>query len=772
MRHHQATLQFHSVIPPRLGRALFHNVLIIGATLLLAVALLLGGLVINGVPARAQDAGEAPPAGLFFRGGEAGSVLEAPVLKTDVDIRVNGMVARARVTQVFHNPSDRWMEGIYVFPLPERAAVDRLTMVVGERRVEGRIMEKAEAEEAYRAAADNGQRASLVSGERPNVFVTAVANIGPGEEITVEIGFQDAVAYENGSFALRFPMVVAPRYMPAPAPEMVEAPAAPQASPVAITPEDGQDRDLFGPVHTDGEKHNLLAMTLHLDAGLPLASLKSLYHPVVIESDGAGRQTITLSNGEVPADRDFVLEWTPKASHTPQAAVFAEQLGADAHLLVMMVPPARQNEDPVAPAPLPAPLPRELVFVIDTSGSMHGDSLDQAKTALVAALKRLRPEDRFNVIQFNSETFALFPRPVTANVANVARAWHYVSALEAEGGTEMRPALKLALDGGRPAEGYLQQVVFLTDGAIGYEEELFRELQADLGEHRLFTVGIGSAPNSYFMRKAAELGRGSFTHIGDLAEVKDRMDALLAKLEQPALTDIRVGWPLTAGKRIELYPTPLPDLYAGEPVTFAARLKGIDLSELDGQLLITGTSIDGGWQQRLPLSEMQAAPGVAAVWARAKLAQIEDGLYRPGGDKAAVRAEALALALEHRLVTRYTSLVAIDAAVVRPEDAALDKQEVARDLPAGWDAGKVFGSAEEAGVAPPPGPARMRSLALPAPLLQDAKANGQAITLPQTATAAERMAILGGVYLLLALLLIVLVLRRKGVWRCGGGLRG
>ena len=745
------------VIPPRLGRALYHNVLVIGGTLLLAAALLLGALVVNGVPARAQTAGEAPPAGLFFRSGEADSVLEAPVLKTDVDIQVNGMVARARVTQVFHNPSDRWLEGIYVFPLPERSAVDRLTMTVGARRIEGRILEKAEAERTYREAADNGQRASLVSGERPNVFVTSVANIGPGEEITVEIGFQDAVAYENGAFALRFPMVVAPRYLPAPAPEMVEAPAgpAPRAAPVSVIPEDGQDRDLFGPVHTDGKKHNLLALTVHLDAGLPLAGLKSLYHPVVIESDGNGRQTITLSAGEVPADRDFVLEWAPKASQAPQAAVFAEQVGGDAHLLVMMVPPARRSDDVVRPEPRPEPLPRELVFVIDTSGSMHGDSLDQAKAAVVAALKRLRPEDRFNVIQFNSETFALFPRPVIANVANVAKAWHYVSALEAEGGTEMRPALQLALDGG-PAQGYLQQVVFLTDGAIGYEEELFGELNANLGQHRLFTVGIGSAPNSYFMRKAAELGRGSFTHIGDLTEVKDRMDKLLARLEQP---------------------TPLPDLYAGEPVTFAVRLQGVDLSELDGQLLITGTSIEGDWQQRLALDGMTAAPGVAAVWARAKLAQIEDGLYRPGSDKAAVRAEALSVALEHKLVTRYTSLVAVDETVARPEETPLDRQEVARDLPAGWDAGKVFGSQgaqpSPAAAAGSQAPLELRSRALPAPYLQDASANGRAITLPQTATAAERMAILGGVYLLLALLLILLVLRRRrGTARPGSGLRG
>jgi len=788
--HHQAQLQ-HSVIPPALGRAVLHNVVVIAGTLLLAVLVLLASLAAGALPVRAQAAqplqpgpaaAEDAPIGLYFRDGEGGQVLEAPILNTEVAIAVNGMVARATVRQVFHNPSRRWLEGIYVFPLPERSAVDRMTLRIGERMVEGRIMEKAEAERAYQEAAANGQRASLVSGERPNVFVTAVANIGPGEDIAVEIGFQDAVAYENGIFALRFPMVVAPRYMPAPprdhGGEVATAPA-PQPDPVSATrPEEA--RDPFGPVHTDGKKHNLLSLKVELDAGLPLASLRSLYHPVVIESGPDNRQTITLKDEAVPADRDFVLEWAPEASAAPQAAVFAEQVGSDAHLLVMMVPPAETASAAVPAEPLPPAQPRELVFVIDTSGSMHGDSLDQAKAAVVAALKRLQPGDRFNVIQFNSVTHALFPAPVAADVGNVAMAWHYVSALQADGGTEMRPALELAL-ADAPAEGFLQQVVFLTDGAVGNEDELFRLVAERLGAHRLFTVGIGSAPNSYFMRKAAEVGRGSFTHIGDLREVKSRMNAMLTKLEHPALTDIRVGWPLSAGKRIELYPTPLPDLYAGEPVTFAVRLQGVDLSELDGQLLVTGNAAGGAWQQRLPLAELQSAPGVASVWARAKLEQVEDGLYRAvsdGGaavDPAAVRAQALALALEYRMVTRYTALVAIDEAVARPDGETLQSEEIARDLPAGWDAEKVFGEQVPAGsverssvLRGPAGaqqdlwePVEMRARSLPAPLLQQAAADGQSVTLPQTATPAERMAILGGFYLMLAALLILLVLRRQ-----------
>ncbi|HIP79305.1 MAG TPA: marine proteobacterial sortase target protein [Kiloniellaceae bacterium] len=787
MRHDMLPYRPASLIPPQMIRACLRSVIVVSGTLGFAIAVLILSFALRGLPAAyGAEAGQALPNGLFFRSDDGQSGLEAPVLESDVSMAVNGLVNRVTVRQVFHNPSDRWLEGIYVYPLPERSAVDRLTMTIGDRKVEGRIMEKAEAERAYQAAAASGQRASLVSGERPNVFVTSVANIGPGESITIEIGYQDAVAYENGVFALRFPMVVAPRYSPAP-PEVVEAPSTPVTPTPAVNPaQDEEARDLFGPVETGG-KRNPLSLAITLDAGVPLQNVKSLYHPVVIETLENGQQRIDLRDGSVPADRDFVLEWQPLPSAAPQAAVFAEQVGADTHLLVMMVPPEPTwtNTEPV-----PAPFPRELVFVIDTSGSMHGDSLVQAKAAVIAALKSLNPEDRFNVVQFNSVTHALYRRPVVASVANVSRAFHYVSALEAEGGTEMAPALDFALTGGT-ADGYLSQIVFLTDGAVGNEHELFKMVAEQLGDSRLFTIGIGSAPNSYFMRKSAELGRGSFTHIGDLEEVATRMEALFAKLENPALTDIRVGWPAAAGKRVEAYPSPLPDLYEGEPVTFSARLEGVPLEELEGQMLITGTGSQGPWQQRLPLDSLTAAPGSASLWARAKLVAIEDRFNdTPGVDSAAVRADALALALEHGLVTRYTSLVAIDEERVRPEDETLQSEEIARNLPEGWSAEHVFGSAEaEAGADPArlqapamqvpptqiPGTQAplmdaaqtkaMRSYALPAPLLQqaDAASGGQPIMLPQGATPAERMALFGGLALTAGLILLLVLRRRKAV---------
>lgn len=696
-----------------------------------------------------------PEAGLFFKAGREDALFEAPSLASDVRIDVNGQVVRVTVQQRFRNPSAAWLEGIYVFPLPERSAVDRLTMTVGERRIEGKIMEREQAKQAYQAAAEEGRRASLLESERPNVFVTSVANVGPGEEILVEIQYQDRAHYEDGRYSLRFPMVVAPRYSPAPSVPTVNLPVPAQppvieAQPIAHSdPSDGglddgqrhppeRKGDLFGRVrHPDEGPANPVSLEIRLDPGFALAALKSLYHPVSVDELDETRRLIALADGPVPADRDFVLEWQPRAGAAPEAAVFAEEIDGESYLLLTLLPP--QTEESATQN-----LPRDLVLVIDTSGSMYGPSLAQAKTALLAALDRLQPEDRFNLIAFDDMTRALFTSPRPANDSNLLHAAAAIGELEADGGTEMLPALRLALKD-KVEPGRLRQVVFLTDGAVGNEQDLFLEIAERLGDSRLFTVGIGSAPNSYFMRKAAEVGRGSFTHIGDVKEVATRMGSLFRKLERPSLTDVSAAFPAAAGKAIESYPFPLPDLYAGEPVSFTTYLPGVPLAELEGALLLTGKTGGEAWQRRVSLDGLAAAPGVAAVWARAKLTQIEDGLYR-GEEADKVRKAALAVALDHRLVTRHTSLVAIDEEIARPEGETLESQEIARNLPQGWSHEKVFGAAAKA--------MPLRSAATP--MLQQAMA-GQAIALPQTATPAGLQALIGlgllcfaGIFLIVA----------------------
>jgi Ca-activated chloride channel family protein len=326
-----------------------------------------------------------------------------------------------------------------------------------------------------------------------------------------------------------------------------------------------------------------------------------------------------------------------------------------------------------------------MIFIVDTSGSMHGVSLAQAKQALLRALRTLRPGDKFNVIEFNSYTTPLFPSSVTADDANLDAAQSFVRQLESNGGTEMHSALSFALRTA-PSESFLRQIVFITDGAVGNEEGLFQLIDSKLKGARLFTVGIGSAPNSWFMRKAAESGRGTFTFISSLHEVGEKMDRLFRKLENPQVTDIDVQWP--SGVVVDSYPSIVPDLYLGEPVVIKARASG---EVRPGDVVrIAGNSVDGAWSNELALADHQQSTGVAALWARARIADLLDQLRR-GADKDEVRPAVVETALAHHLVSKFTSLVAVDKTPVRPAGDPLASEQVASLMPYGQSGSAIFG---------------------------------------------------------------------------------
>jgi Ca-activated chloride channel family protein len=709
------------------------------AAWLLAFAVLL-------LPAPLRAADGAPEGGLFFKTNKPGVYYEAPLVRSDVEIAVAGTILRATVRQDFINPSDAWLEGVYVFPLPERSAVDRLTMEVGGRRIVGEIKERAEAQRIYDTAAAAGRQASLVSQQRPNIFTSAVANIGPGEKIAVEIQYQDSVAVEDGIYSLRFPMVVAPRYIPGGAMLTAsaggeEADATASAAPgggwAADRPSVPDASRITPPVLApDQGKINPVTLTVDLNPGFALDRVISLYHPIVKTEAGDGRLAIALARSDVPADRDFVLEWFPAAADAPAAAIFAEERNGDLYLSAVIAPAPAAATDRAPP--------RDVTFVIDTSGSMGGPSIVQAKSALSLALDRLTPDDRFNVIQFNSVTNALFADVTPWNAETLAAAQAYVGGLEANGGTEMRPALRMALAGAAQA-GRLKQVVFLTDAAIGNEAELFDDIAGRLGEARLFTIGIGAAPNSYFMRKAAELGRGSFTYIGAVGETGAKMGELLRKLERPALTGLGVAWPEALRPSVEMYPATLPDLYRGQPVTFSARLPGTTLERLAGNLALAGQEGGGNWTAGIDLGRAQAGSGIAAVWARAKLDAIEDRQWR-GADLAVLRKEATAHALAYELVSAYTSLVAVAEPIVRPPGTTPKTVQVPTNLPEGWNYEKVFGPTGEAGGAGKAPGALMREIDFTGTPLD-------VLSLPQTATPAMLNLLIGAALLAAAGLL-------------------
>jgi Ca-activated chloride channel family protein len=624
---------------------------------------------------RCERPADAQSGSFFMRRTHDEPWASAPMLDTEVSVRVSGLVARAKVVQRFRNGSDEWVEGIYVFPLPPQSAVDHLRMRVGERTIEGQIREREQARAEYQQAKTSGKKASLVEQERPNVFTTSVANLGPGEELVVEIELQETLDFDEGEVRLRFPLVVGPRYVPGS--ELVAGLAG-----VGWSPDTDQVKDasrVTPPVLPPGEApRNPVRIDVELDAGFPIDRLASRYHAIVSERRGDSRYHVRLRDDLVPADRDYELLWTPQPGTMPRGAVFVEERGGSTYALVTLFPP-------VGPAVDASRLSREVIYVIDTSGSMEGASIQQAKKALGLAIDRLRPGDRFNVIQFNSLTDTLFdsPRPVTPETRASAREW--VDELQANGGTELAAALEAALAGSGD-DALVRQVVFLTDGCVANEEQLFGIIHARLGDTRLFTVGIGSAPNGHFMTKAAEFGHGTFTYIGDVREVEEKMGRLFAVLESPVLTGIEVSWPV--GAAVESWPQRVGDLYLGEPIVLSARFEGKTPSERPAderasQVTVTGQRLKESWSVRLPIAHGRTSDGVAVLWAQRKVRSLVDSTH-DGANPEQLRSQIVALGLEHHLVTPHTSLVAVDVTPTRPEGAALKSGAVPTNLPHGW----------------------------------------------------------------------------------------
>ena len=610
----------------------------------------------------------------------------APLLKTEVELAVTGMLARVRVEQRFRNPGSDWLEGIYQFPLPTGSAVERLRMRVGERVIEGVVKEKQQAKRVYQEAKASGKKASLVSQQRPNMFTTSVANIAPGEEIQVEIGYQQQVAYRDGRFELRFPLVIGPRYIPG-TPQLAEDSRFAQAHGWARDTDQVPDASQITPPVADPADGplNPVSLSVSLDAGLPLRELRSHYHPITETRPSDQRAEIELAQGTVPADRDFLLSWRPEAGMEPRAALFKERWELEEYGLLLLMPP---DQEPEAQK-----LSREIVFVVDNSGSMHGDSIGQAKAALRLALQRLSPGDRFNLIHFNDRSHALFSQAREATASNRNKALRLVDRLQAEGGTEMLPALKMALrtDGTER----LRQVIFLTDGSVGNESALFELIQKRLGQSRLFTIGIGSAPNSHFMQRAADFGRGSFTYIGDLAEVQERMNKLFRKLEYPAMRNLRLT--RNDGKPIEVLPARLPDLYLGEPLLLALKAPG-----LAGELVVQGERDGTPWRHRVTLDQAGAHTDLHRLWARRQIRELM-GREQQALSPEQRRQQVTDVALRHGLVSSYTSLVAVEQTPVRPASSPLKGGMMPLNLPHGWDGSRVFG--------------RLPQTATPAPLL-------------------------------------------------------
>jgi Ca-activated chloride channel family protein len=616
--------------------------------LLALTALLLLLLILRIETATAQE----DQWGLEFQGD--GDSQHSLALNTEMQVDVTGLVARINVSQAFRNSGHGWSEAIYRFPLPDGSAVDRMTVQVGTRVLVGEIQEKQDARRQYQQAKSSGKIATLVEQQRGNQFETRLANIGPDEEITVSISYLARVDYRDGSFSLRIPMTFTPRWDRGGAPA-IESGFFNETSPVPS----------LMPTNASGQNDHYLGLNIDLRTGLKLASLESRYHDVDIHPSLNG-YNIYLADPDTRTDRVFELEWTPDFGSAPESTLMTFDDGDAVYAMLMLAPPLAEAI---------SPQPREVVFIVDTSGSMEGTSLTQAKAALKQGLAYLDEGDRFNLIHFNSDSHQLFPQSMPVYTSYLLEAEAFIDKLDANGGTNMAPALDMALNLPLQA-GLLRQVVFITDGSVGNEGELLLQIGEELREARLFTVSIGSAPNSWFMRKAAEIGRGNHTRIGRLNEVEESMSRLWSRIQNPAIKNICVDW----GMEADFYPQIVPDLYAGEPLWLYARLpfQPVDVTicgELEGR----------PWEQSSRVLPGAGNENLATLWARSKIEALEDGRIF-GQDPGFIRDAVTDLALEFGLLTPYTSMVAVDRTPSRPQGETLDSEEIPNLLPAGSSA--------------------------------------------------------------------------------------
>lgn len=609
---------------------------------------------------------------LLFKQTGNQKFLQAPQLNTTITMDIQGIVANNHVQQTFTNTTNEWQHATYVFPLPPNAAVNQLTINVGERRINGVIQEKQQAKRTFKQAQQHGKKAALVEQLRSNLFTSHIANIPPNETIEISLTYFQPVKIDNEKFSIHFPMTITPRYTPAgenfnPLPNMQFA-------------------------NTPAENTAKIDLTVSLNAGATLESIQSLNHPLLIKQTTPGVFSMALKTQ--PLDQDFELTWRYKQSNTPQIINFEETYQNNDYGLFMLMPGLNK------PGTLPK---RDLIFVLDKSGSMAGSSIEQAKLAFKHALDSLRPSDTFQLITFDNTAARFFENSVAATPFNKNTAWQYAANIHANGGTNIQSAMALAFNNkvrintlhpqnrqeNNEDNNTLAQIVFLTDGAVGNEAEIFKSIANNIHNKRLFTVGLGAAPNRYFMNKAAQIGRGSYQIIQNKNTLAAEMNKLFTKLRSPVLTNISITTKPT-DNTFTVSPSPIPDVYAGSPIFIS--YKKVANQQNRGEhtkALITAHYQNKPWQLPLTLKTSTQGvksntftsniPAIATLWARRNIDAWYDKLMLQGDSQAQEKITQLGLAFN--LVTPFTSLVAVEEKVSRLVHEKAQHKQLKNSLP-------------------------------------------------------------------------------------------
>lgn len=631
-----------------------------------------------------------------------------PLKHTAVEAELSGSVARVSVTQQFHNPFAEKIEAVYVFPLHQDSAVDEMEMRIGERVIKGLIKERDEAKKIYTDARNKGHIASLLDQERPNIFTQAVANIEPSQQVTITIRYSLMLAWKDGRYEFDVPTVVGPRYIPG----TPITPAAADSMP-SLFPADTTNHKVLNktpvydaipatPTNQVPDAHRItppfvregyraghgLSVTVKIHAGIPIEEIKCDTHEIIIEhpEGDKSRALIRLKEGTTLPDRDFAISYRT-ASETITDSVLTHTDERGKFFTLVLQPPARIKPEQV--------VPRELIFVLDTSGSMSGFPLETSKALMRKAINNLRPDDRFNLITFAGSTAIMAPKPLNNTTPNRQRALRFIDTLEGGGGTEMMKAIDSAL-GGNLDPKKVRIVCFLTDGYVGNDQEIVAAVKKHARTTSVFSFGIGSSVNRFLLSSMAHEGKGDAQFVLSPSTAEATANRFYERIDAPVLTDLVLDF---AGLAIEeMYPTQLPDLFANQPIV----IKGRYTKAGTGVVRLSGRNAAGLYQRDLTITlpEQNAENAVLAPqWARAKVEHLshqESELRASGTRNPTFEKEIIALGTTYALLTKFTSFVAVDAQHVTAGGNATTVP-VPLEIPYGVSPSTTFGSGDEFG---------------------------------------------------------------------------
>jgi Ca-activated chloride channel family protein len=584
-----------------------------------------------------------------------------PLKHTDVAADIAGFVARVSVTQTFHNPSREPIEAVYTFPLPDDAAVDAMDMRIGNRLVKGTIQRKEDARRIYDAAKSAGQSAALLDQERPNIFTQAVANVMPGQDVVITIRYVNTLKYDDGYYEFAFPMVVGPRYVPAggytvpgkrgdPSPR-----TAVDGDPGATSVVTDADK-ITPPITPEGTRagHDI-GVTVNVDAGFPIQRIASLSHDIdVVRTGPTGARVALHSQAAIP-NKDFILRYTVGGQQMQTGVLAHADVAGDGTFTLILQPPAAPPQSHISP--------KEMVFVLDQTGSQGGAPIAKAKETMTYAIQHMNPGDTFQILGFTTDVNPCFPGPVPATAANVQKALEWMKPIEGNGGTDILKAadyvLNIPVDPNR-----LRIICFMTDGYVGNDMQILDYVKKHRGDARMFPFGVGSSVNRFLIDGMAREGRGAadvVTLDEDGATVAERF---YRRIASPVLLDPQVDW---GGLPVaDVYPTAIPDVFSYGPIV----LKGRYTRAAEGDITVRGILRGQPWEQRVHVSfpaVRREGAAIETLWARARIddLQYKDWLgAQTGHPDPAITEKITQTALDYNLMSQYTSFVAVEQRVV------------------------------------------------------------------------------------------------------------